>query len=280
MTIVVEGPTRQPEQPRFRAAALAQRQRDRYHNLSTHLAVILRLKETKLALATRTTGDDLQRTDSLRWDIAALLRDKRYEEALALLYRARSEAPDDAQLEKSIEQVKAFLIGAYAKRLGGLDQIAAPVAKSLMRSADTVLVARYINGKSSMGDVAQICPLGQLRTLQVLVGLYCGAEPPRFDNDSPLSGIREPTPQSSEPEAPEEPAPDTARSSSSGSGTRTLERGEAQRYDHLFAVGTTAFVQRRYADAVEAFEECARLRPGDKAADVMVRRSLKGRGET
>lgn len=252
-------------------------------------------------MAIRHESDPLQKADSLRADVLALLREKRYEEALAVLYRARSEAPSDRQLQRSIDQIKEFLIGAYAKRLGGLDQIALPIPLPAVRSPDAVLLARYIDGSSTFGDVAQMCPLGQLRTLQVLVGLYSGAEPPRIDVEPPPSGLRGPAlvDELRSAEVPpldvEERTPDTARSSS-GTSTGPLDRvprsselpvrasvpasqapsAEDTRYKELFALGTAAFIKHRYAEAIEAFEACDRLRPGDKPADVMLRRSRRG----
>src|SRR5690349_5552590 len=124
----------------------------------------------------------------VRADILVLLREKRYEEALARLYQARSESPDSAELQKGIDQVKEFLIGAYAKRLGGLDQIARPIAPASGRSPDIVLLSRYIDGTSTYGDLAQMCPLGRLRTLQVLMEMY-----PR---NSVPAGLAEPGPHS------------------------------------------------------------------------------------
>jgi hypothetical protein len=256
----------------------------------------------------RSDGDVLQKTDSVRADVLALLREKRYEEALSLLYRARSESPADRQLQKSIDQIKEFLIGAYAKRLGGLDQIATPVPLAAVRSPDAILLSRYIDGSATFGDVAQMCPLGQLRTLQVLIGLYFGVEPPRIDAElaridvdpqradsgAPRSGLRVPD----APAAPitllggvtpqDDRAPDTARSASSAAVAQSVAeiatlppapssaRRQQDPYEEMFTVGTAAFVQRRYSAAVEAFEACVRLRPDDRAATVMLRRSLQG----
>jgi hypothetical protein len=256
----------------------------------------------------RSDADALPKTDSVRADVLALLREKRYEEALGVLYRARSESPADRQLQKSIEQLKEFLIGAYAKRLGGLDQIATPVSLASVRSPDALLLARYIDGNSTFGDVAQMCPLGQVRTLQVLIGMYFGAEPPRIDAElarievepqrsdagPPRSGLRVPDAPSTPitllggVPADEERSPDTARSASSVPVAQPVAPPPSQRagassarrpadpYEESFALGTTAFVQRRYADAADAFEACVRLRPDDRAAAVMLRRSLQG----
>lgn len=167
-------------------------------------------RTARTGLVMRSEGEASQKAESLRADILALLREKRYEEALAALYRARSETPDDPHLQKSIHQIKEFLIGAYAKRLGGLDRIAEPIPPSALQSPDKVLLARYIDGTSTYDDVAQMCPLGKLRTLQVLLGIYSGQEPPRIedaaesarrddaaearkrDADAPTSGVRVP----------------------------------------------------------------------------------------
>lgn len=212
----------------------------------------------------------------VRADVLVLLREKRYEEALQRLYRARSETPGSAELQKSIDQVKEFLIGAYAKRLGGLDQIARPVTPAAGRSPDVVLLSRYIDGSSSFGDLAQICPLGQLRTLQVLVEMY--AQKPAaagllaVEPEVPYSGPRTLDEPSVLLES-EPPPPDTARSPASlPSASPASESPEAKQYREAFAQGTAAFIQRRYEDAQRAFQECDALRPGDGPADVMLRR--------
>jgi hypothetical protein len=219
----------------------------------------------------------------VRADVLLLMREKRYEEALAMLYRARSESPGNAELQKTIDQIKGFLIGAYAKRLGGLDRVGKAIAPSGGRSPDVVLISRYIDGTSTFGDVAQMSPLGQLRTLQVLVGMYPRVESTTSsDPGPPHSGLRPPSspPQDAGLIAPvepvEEPAPDTARSAALAAAQPVaVETENARQYREAFAFGTAAFIQRRFEDAVTAFETCARLRPGEHAAEVMLRRSLR-----
>jgi hypothetical protein len=214
----------------------------------------------------------------VRVDVVGFLREKRYEEALAALYRARSESPADRELQKSIDQLKEFLIGAYAKRLGGLDQIAREIPLSAVRTPDAVLIARYIDGTSTFGDLAQMCPLGQLRTLQVLVGLYVGTEP---TPDPPNSGLRSYVAPATGLIPPVEAAadsdarpPDTARSGSLAPVARSVETENDRGYKEAFGRGTAAFVQRRFSDAAEQFDACLRIRPGDRAAEVMFKRSL------
>jgi tetratricopeptide (TPR) repeat protein len=218
----------------------------------------------------------------VRADVLVLLREKRYEEALARLYQARTETPDSVELQKGIDQVKEFLIGAYAKRLGGLDQVARQIAPAAGRSPDVVLLSRYIDGASTYGDLAEICPLGRLRTLQVLIEMY--ARQPTFSvltgaPEAPHSGPRpldalERSQQLGALDPLDEPPPETARSASSAPPV-VPEDPEARPYREAFALGTAAFIQHRFADAIEAFEACAQLRPGDAAAAVMLRRARR-----
>jgi hypothetical protein len=219
----------------------------------------------------------------VRSDVLVLLRERRYEEALARLYQARAETPGSVELQKAIDQVKEFLIGAYAKRLGGLDQVAKPTPPAPGRSPDTVLLSRYIDGAATYGDLAEICPLGRLRTLQVLIEMYPRQGAPAgtlgIEPEAPYSGPRSTgTPaaqvngQIDDPS--EEPAPETARSASSLP-PPVVEGPEAREYRETFARGTAAFIQARFADAIEAFEACDRLRPGDASAAVMLRRARR-----
>ncbi len=221
-------------------------------------------------------------TALVRADVLVLLREKRYEEALARLYQARSEAPDSVELQKGIDRVKEFLIGAYAKRLGGLDQIPQPITPQAGRSPDVVLLSRYIDGATTYGDIAEMCPLGRLRTLQVLIELYGSpalASPPA-PASRPVPPLSESRRLDQESLNAEEPMPETARSGSSAPPPPpppppAEEAPEVRLYREAFSRGTAAFIQERFADAVEAFETCARLRPGDGPAEVMLRRARR-----
>jgi hypothetical protein len=143
-----------------------------------------------------------------------------------------------------------------------------------------VLLSRYIDGTSTYGDLAQMCPLGRLRTLQVLIEMYAQPQviPAPTEPEAPYSGPR-PLDDVARPalvialrEAGEEPAPDTARSPAVTPPEVVVEEPDARRYRELFALGTAAFIQRRYDDAIEAFEGCAALRPVDGPTEVMLRR--------
>ncbi|AUX32871.1 MULTISPECIES: tetratricopeptide repeat protein [Sorangium] len=233
---------------------------------------------------------EVPKSAPVRAEVVRLVREKRYEEALAVLYRARSESPDDRELQTSIERIKEFLAGAYAKRLGGLDQVAGPIPVSAGRSPDALLVARYIDGSSTFDDIVQMCPLGRLRTLQVLVGLYTGREVASpFSEKTPQSWRRQmdtlPSAGSADPAPPTMPerglvrrAPEPPAPTSAPFTPRVYETEEDRRYREEFARGTAAFVQRRYDEAIAAFEACARMRPGDTASSVMLRRARRDLG--
>lgn len=234
-------------------------------------------------------GEAFQKA-SLRDDVAALLRERRFEEALQTLYRARAAAPSDPEIQTAIDQLKDFMVTTYARQLGGMDKIAPPVPSSSPKSSAALMVAQYVDGRSTFGDIAQACPLGQLRTLQVLVELYV-RRPTQGDLAPPASGLRS---QSSPPG--DEDEPDTHRSPSvvgrtsgsvrppsvnaSGSvapgwGSAVVETEADRQFKELFSKGTAAFIQNRFSDAVDAFQECMKLRPEDKSVEVMLRRSLK-----
>ena len=231
----------------------------------------------------------LPKSAPVREEIVRLVREKRYEEALAVLYRARAESPGDRELQASIERIKEFLAGAYAKRLGGLDRVAGPIPVSAGRSPDALLVARYIDGSSTFDDIVQMCPLGRLRTLQVLVGLYTGREAASpFSERTPASWRRQldtlPSETGSDPGPPTMPERGLERRSpelppvSAPFTPRVYETDEDRLYREAFARGTAAFVQRRYDEAIEAFETCARMRPGDTPSSVMLRRARRDLG--
>jgi hypothetical protein len=236
-------------------------------------------------------GEAFQKA-SLRDDVATLLRERRFEDALQTLYRARAAAPSDPEIQTAIDQLKDFMVTTYARQLGGMDKIAPPIPSTAPKTSAGLMVAQYVDGRSTFGDISQVCPLGQLRTLQVLVELY--VRRPNQDLAPPASGLR---PQSAPPG--DEHEPDTHRSPSvaaglpysstnvkhssvgpspsvsPGLGGFLVENEADRQFKELFAKGTAAFIQNRYRDAVDAFQECMKLRPEDKSVEVMLRRSLK-----
>ncbi len=275
----------------------------------------------------------------VRTEVLQLLREKRYEDALQFLYWARSKLPRHPELQRSVEQVKELLFGSYAKRLGGLDKVAEPLNPKPKRSPDFLLIARYVDGSSTYGDLAEICPLGRLRTLQLLVEMYCPDGDGRGEPHSGEQLVSRTSRFEQAEDSIDDRAPITTRSSSSlpppsehpagglaaqgvdssrqlpssqtssysqrppsqrppsraapssrsrdavpsvgpdGKEYRISQPGEAHPfaskadtpYREAFEKGTSAFVQRRFDEAVGFFEECMKLRPDDTPAQVMLR---------
>jgi hypothetical protein len=250
-----------------------------------------RFSKVRVDSMAMTLDGEAFRKASLRDDVAALLRERRFDDALAMLYKARATAPTDSEIEVAIGQLKEFMVTTCARQLGGLDKVAPTLPSHAAKTPAAIMVGQYVNGRTTYGDIAQVCPLGQLRTLQVLVELYVKA--PTTEHAPPSSGLR--TPKSEYVRLVEAPTPHTARSDSRPASTRppsvsavptipSMTYGigssrvdsEADRcFKDLFASGTSAFVQGRFRDAVDAFQECLKLRPEDKSVEVMLRRSLK-----
>lgn len=221
-----------------------------------------------------------------REEIVRLVREKRYEEALTLLYAARSEDPRNEELVASIRQIKAFLIAAYARKLGGLDRVPGPIPVAAGRSPEALMVARYVDGTSTFDEISQVCPLGRLRTLQLLVGLYASAPGARETAAPEVPATPPPPPVFSVSDRPsalpmQEPpsAHEEARDSYVSPLRAPQPSAEDLAYREVFARGTTAFVQRKKKDAIAAFEECLRMRPNDVAAQTMLRRAQQEYGD-
>jgi hypothetical protein len=232
-------------------------------------------------------GEAFQKS-TLHEDVAVLLRERRFDDALALLYKAKAATPADTEIQTAIDQLKDFLITNCAKQLGGLDKVAPPLPRQAPKTPAAMMLAQYIDGRATIGDIAQVCPLGQLRTLQTLVELYASRSLHAVDLAPPTSGLRSYAHDADEEEhsrsrsrspsaLPSRP-PSVHPSPSTpppGLGTFVAETTDDFRFKELFASGTAAFIQRRFKDAVDAFEECMKLRPEDKSAEVMYKRSLK-----
>lgn len=236
-------------------------------------------------------GEAFQKA-SLRDDVAALLRERRFEDALQALYRARAAAPSDPEIQTAIDQLKDFMVTTYARQLGGMDKVAPAIPGTATKTSASLMVAQYVDGRSTFGDIAQVCPLGQLRTLQVLVELYV-RRPNQAELSPPASGLRA---QPALPDDDHEPVthrspsvvgaahvsqsvkPSSVSPSPSvspGLGAVVVESEADRQFKDLFGKGTAAFIQKRYSEAVDTFQECMKLRPEDKSVEVMLRRSLK-----
>jgi tetratricopeptide (TPR) repeat protein len=105
-----------------------------------------------------------------------LVRDQRYEDALATLYAARASFPRHAGISRSIQVVKQRLVRDYRGTLGNLGAVPAllPPARELAGEAvasDERELLELIDGISTYEDVVQSSTLGALATLRLLVQL-------------------------------------------------------------------------------------------------------------
>jgi len=125
--------------------------------------------------------------NELKGQIAALLWEKRYEEALDLLYDARWHSPDAAEIPRGINLLKERLVRRYVEELGDLDaipSIAPGVNRATIEIADEErALLHLIDGISSFTDIAHQSRLGRFETYRALArvvreGIVEGAPPP------------------------------------------------------------------------------------------------------
>ncbi len=202
--------------------------------------------------------------------IENLLRNGRYEEALAMLYQARASNPSDPKLSKSIRLMRERLVLHYTSELDNLDLV--PVANGgvaprpedgahgdALHEDDPVSqeerqVLGLIDGISNYGDIVSTCSLGRLATLRILCKLQAAGllqrqeEPPSESQSIPKSHAPDADGDSFPREA--EPAPEPAP--------------EVDGYAQLFSEATTAYLVRDLKRAEELFEQCHRERPEDR----------------
>ncbi|MBK8257464.1 MAG: hypothetical protein IPK82_32950 [Polyangiaceae bacterium] len=203
-----------------------------------------------------------------RTEVVELVKARRYESALALLYRQRAEQPDEPQIVASIQSVKDHLSTQYAKELGGLDRVPVRGAAFSINEAEAHAVLRLVDGRSSYDDIASASPLGRFRTLKLLVRLFVSPASTAGDSSIPNSSV---TPR---PTAVSTPPP--ARSAESKMPAAKAE----PTFDDLFRDATRAYLARRYAEAEALFEKCKSLKPDDARVRVSLVQLAKRREGT
>ena len=106
-----------------------------------------------------------------RAELEQLLAQKRYEEALELLYTARRRRPEVVELARGIQLLKQRLVRRYLRRLGNLDHVprlVRPDVEGMPLSEEARGLLRLIDGISSFGDVAHESRLGRFETYRML----------------------------------------------------------------------------------------------------------------
>lgn len=105
-----------------------------------------------------------------------LIRERRLEEALALLYTAHGEAPKDQAISRSINVIKQKLTREYRAEIGDLGMIPhLTVDEALIDELDMLdeerEVLRLVDGIVALDDVVQTAGLGALQIYRVLAQL-------------------------------------------------------------------------------------------------------------
>jgi tetratricopeptide (TPR) repeat protein len=163
-------------------------------------------------------------------ELERLLRDRRYEEALKVLYAARAQSPKDQAISRSIRLLRERIAVDYAARLVNLDRVplrGERVASGTL-SGEERQVFSLVDGISSYGDIVAASAMGRLNTLRILCGFL----------DQGL--ITASTPSAAPPHArsgahvrprfsAQEQAPPTVPSSQSPSGVRPSSPPPARR---------------------------------------------------
>jgi tetratricopeptide (TPR) repeat protein len=105
-------------------------------------------------------------------ELEKFLRERRYEDALKVLYSARAANPKDQALSRSIRLLRERIAVDYASRLVNLDRV--PVRgeriSGTLLSSEERQVLSLVDGISSYGDIVAASPMGRLNTLRMLCG--------------------------------------------------------------------------------------------------------------
>lgn len=103
-----------------------------------------------------------------------LLQDRRYEEALQLLYKEREQNPEEPAISRGIRLLKEHLVIHYGRELGSLDWVPDLVASEEVMSRlppEHREVLRLVDGVASFGDVLGSSRLGRFETYRFLAAL-------------------------------------------------------------------------------------------------------------
>ncbi len=174
------------------------------------------------------------------------LAERRYEDALALLYRWRESKPEDDEIARGIRLLEERLILDYAQTLGGDGCVLAPAVppgdsrlasldrrtRELLSLADGVAPVAQLVGRSGLGRFDAYRLLAELRQNGLL----------RAPAAAP---------------AEREVAP---------------AAGSADAWDELFHRATIAYLRCDYGEAKRDFEACLRLRPEDRRVQQNLRK--------
>lgn len=219
--------------------------------------------------------------------VIRLLQQRAYDEALALLNRARALNPTDPSLSKSIRHIKDLVQRTYLRKMGSLDAVPVRTAKVCNPEAgvEATLMA-LVDGISTYGDLLDVSSGDRVQSMRVLCsfvdrGWIRSAEEGHTPAIEAVSASLA-MPPSSPPIVEAAPrfafegaiAPITgvlARPRSEGAVAPLgggLGGGSASSphvvFQLLFHRAMDAYLDRDYATAAQGLEQCLELRPDNE----------------
>jgi len=105
--------------------------------------------------------------------LTRLLKERRYEDALEMLLKARSQSPDDPTISRSVRLLKDKLTIKYSEAVGSLDHVAQctipdAALSSLTLSFEERGVLALVDGIATFGDIVDASPHGKFATYRAL----------------------------------------------------------------------------------------------------------------
>lgn len=196
-----------------------------------------------------------------------LLEEKRFEEALDLLYAQREISPDDAAVSRGIRAIKEHLILRYGRLLGSLDRV--PVRERVREwaalPAEQRHVLRLVDGLASFGDVIHASHLGRFETYRLLCDmLEAGVLSARAP--SVRMPVVRPPPLEPSAEGAVPPSWSTPPPPSSMTVSHAVLGSDGDAYERSFSLATEAYLNRNFMEAARHYRACLTLRPDDPRA--------------
>jgi TolA-binding protein len=116
----------------------------------------------------RPAGAGLDRTY-----LTQLLKERRYEEALDIVLKARLQNPNDPAVSRSVRLLKDRLTLKYSERVGSLDRIpecrlSDDVIETMTFTFEERGVLALVDGIATFGDIVDASPQGQFATYRAL----------------------------------------------------------------------------------------------------------------
>ncbi len=190
-----------------------------------------------------------------RRQVASLVGEKKYEEALEILIEARRLDPGDSSLSRSLSLLKQHLTTRYRTRLGLLETVVQRTTEEPPNDFDS-RVWQLIDGIATIADIIELSPVGEFRTLRGLCRLL-DLKAMRLISSAEINSTSSQTTKAPASGSPS-PSNQVVKLAAATNGTDPDDA-----YEALFREAQMAYLRRNHVKAIELFEECLAERPGD-----------------